>query len=147
MQILKQSLDTFLSASTEKRGVPGEEILSGLLDSSGSAVSSDVVISALRTLCKKSSVSNVLSSHGINLVRGRQIKVTYRTGETFQLDEFSGVDLNLKDKSMGSNRVSPGFPSTPHQDLSLNEVRHIYMKCIVSEYQCCACTSWCVSSS
>ena len=131
LQILKESLDTFLSAITQKNGVPGEEILSGLLDSSGSSVPSDVVISALRTLCKKSSVSNILASHGINLVRGRQIKITYRTGETFQLEEFSGEDLNLRDKSMGSKRVSPGVPSTPHQDLSLNEVRHIYMKCIV----------------
>ena len=122
LQILKESLDTFLSSITQKNGVPGEEILSGLLDSSGSAVSSEVVISALRTLCKKSSVSNILASHGINLVRGGQIKITYRTGETFQLEEFSGVDLNLRDKSVGRNRVSPAVPRTSYSEPKFDEV-------------------------
>ena len=92
MQILKESLDSFLSATIDRKGMPGEEILAGLLDSSGYAEINDSVISALRTLCKKSSVNNVLTSHGINLVRGQQTKVTYWTGETFQLHDFSGVD-------------------------------------------------------
>lgn len=69
LQILKESLDTFLSAKLDNKGVPGEEILSGLLDSSSHDVTNNVVISALRTLCKKSSVSNILASHGIALVR------------------------------------------------------------------------------
>ena len=135
MEILKESLDSFLSFKTTKKGVPGEEVLAGLLESSGYAETNDVIISALRTLCKKSSVSNVLASHGINLVRGRQIKITYRTGETFQIHEFSGVDLNLRNQSMGSSRVSPGVPSTPHQALISHEVRDKYVKCIVSERQ------------
>ena len=84
--------------------MPGEEILSGLLDSSSHEVTNNVVISALRTLCKKSSVSNILASHGIALVRGRQIKITYRSGETFKLHEFSRVDLNLRNKSAESKR-------------------------------------------
>ena len=134
------SLDSFLSATIDRIGMPGEEILAGLLDSSGYAEINDSVISALRTLCKKSSVSNVLASHGINLVRDRQIKVTYRTGETFQHHEISGVDLNLRNKSMGRNKVTPGVPSTPHQALSSIEVRDIDMKCIVSNRQCHACT-------
>ena len=70
LQILKESLDAFLSARIEKEGVPGEEILAGILKSSGYSVMNYVVISALCTLCKKSSVSNVLAFHGINLVRG-----------------------------------------------------------------------------
>ena len=135
MQILKESLDHFLSGRIEKNGVPGEEILAGLLESSDYAVMNDGVISALRTLCKKSSVSNILASHGINLVRGRQIKITYRTGETFQLHEFSGVDLNLRKKSVGSDRVSPGVQRTSNSKPSFNKVRDVYVKCIVSKYQ------------
>ena len=115
--------------------MPGEDVLAGLLESSGYAEMNDVIISALRTLSKKSSVSNVLTSHGINLVRGRQIKITYRTEETFQIHEFSGVDLNFKNQSVGSSRVSPGVPSTPHQALISIEVRDTYVKCIVSERQ------------
>ena len=104
LQILKESLDTFLTAKLDNKGVPGEEILSGLLDSSSHEVTKNVVISALRTLCKKSSVSNILASHGIALVRGRQIKITYRSGETFKLHEFSSVDLKLRNKSAESKR-------------------------------------------
>ena len=53
---------------------------------------------------RESSVSNILASHGIALVRGRQIKITYRSGETFELHEFSSVDLNLRNKSAESER-------------------------------------------
>ena len=84
--------------------MPGEKNLSGSLDFSGHEVTNNVVISALRTLCKKSSVSNILASHGIALVRGRQIKITYRSGETFKLHEFSSVDLKLRNKSAESKR-------------------------------------------
>ena len=135
MEILKESLDSFLSSKTTKNGVPGEEVLAGLLESSGYAEMNDVIISALRTLCKKSSVSNSLTSQGINVVGGRQIKITYQTGEMFQIQEFSNVDLNLRNQSVGSSRVSPGVPSTPHQALISIGVRDIYVKRIVSERQ------------
>ena len=100
MEILEESLDSFLSSKTTKNGVPGEEVSAGLLESSGYAEMNDVIISALRTLCKKSSVSSSLTSQGINLVGGRQIKITYRTGEMFQIHDVP-IRFELKKSVCG----------------------------------------------
>ena len=53
LQILKESLDYFLSARLDNKGVPGEIFLSGLLDSSSYEVTNDVFISALRTPARR----------------------------------------------------------------------------------------------
>ena len=59
----------------------------------------ETIISLIRRLCKKSSIFNVFSSHGIAFTRSSDILVSYRCGESFELKEFSTVDLDLNSRS------------------------------------------------
>ena len=74
---------------------PGERTLMGVINVSGYAVTKETIISIIRRLCKKSSVSNVFSSHGITFMRSNEILLSYRCSDSFELNEFSMVDLDL----------------------------------------------------
>ena len=107
VQILKFSLDSFfelkLLRDPSSGGKPGEDVLSEVLNMAGQTVSAEDTIFVLRSLCKRSNVSTIFSSHGISLVRGRKIKIAYRCGESFSLDEFSMFDLDIGSTSLNRN--------------------------------------------
>ena len=74
---------------------PGERTLMSVINVSGYAVTKETIISLIRRLCRKSSICNVFSSHGISFTRSNDILVSYRCGESFELNEFSNADLDL----------------------------------------------------
>ena len=104
VSIFKRSLEDFYSDELlRERSIlsnPGETKLMSIIDVSGYAVTKETVISILRRLCKKSSICNIFSSHGITFARSNDIMVSYRFGESFELNEFSTVDLDLKSRSL-----------------------------------------------
>ena len=74
---------------------PGERTLMSVINVSGYGVTKETVISLIRRLCRKSSICNIFSSHGISFTRSNDILVSYRCGESFELIEFSIADLDL----------------------------------------------------
>ena len=118
VQVLKFSLDSFfelkLLRDPSSGGKPGEDVLSEVLNMAGQTVSTEDTIFVLRSLCKRTNVSTVFSSHGISLVRGIKIKIAYRCGESFSLIEFSLSDLYFG--------VSPGVRRPVCTELIFSEV-------------------------
>ena len=101
---MKRSLDDFFIDELRKQPsasfYPGERTLISIINVSGYAVTKETIISLIRRLCKKSSICNVFSSHGIAFTRSNDILISYRCGESFELKEFSAVDLDLNSRSI-----------------------------------------------
>ena len=79
-------------------GRPGESILRHILylHSGITEIIYDSILDSLRRLCRLAAVSNILSNHGISFARGNTLKVSYRYGELFELEEFSAKHLASK---------------------------------------------------
>ena len=77
-------------------GKPGESTLRNVLYLHSGITESSYgrILDSLRKLCRLVSISNILSNHGISFARGNALKVSYRYGELFELDEFSAKDLS-----------------------------------------------------
>ena len=118
VQILKFSLNSFfelkLLRDPSSGGKPGEDVLSEVLNLAGQTVSAEDTIFVLRSICKRSNVSTVFSSHGISLVRRRKIKIACRCGESFSLVESSISDLDFG--------VSLGVRRSLSTELTFSEV-------------------------
>ena len=98
--LLKRSLDKFFSNELSKNpkciGARGEKPLISIIDTNGFPITPTESIQILRRLCKKNSLSNILGSHGIVIFRTMDIVFSYVIGRTFELNEFSNSDLDLK---------------------------------------------------
>ena len=90
-------------------GRPGESTLRDILYlHSGITESSyGCILDSLRKFCRLVSISNILSNHGISFARGNALKVSYRYGELFELDEFSAKDLTPKFVKKRDHRKVP----------------------------------------
>ena len=103
MQIFKAALEGLFSAKRHENiacnGQPGEDTLISILNRLELEIPSENLITILRRLAKKSSVSIVLSKHRIAFVRSRDVKVSYVIGNKFELQEFSTKDLDLESGS------------------------------------------------